>query len=505
MRRTLIKGIALMLALLTLLSAVACATVGEGDETTTSGETTAGGDMSSAGETTEEVTETAELHPLTVPEDYKVDDKVSLLYWSDVEMPEFEVEDITGHTVNDQIYWRNEYTEERLGMTFEWHSTPGNSGNRTQFAAFVEASYEANDRAYDIVSAYSRTVGILSIKGFLADLNAIEGSHINLEQPWWPESLVDTVTIGDAIYFISGDISTNTLYFMYGIFCNLEMQENLGLENPMTLVLEDTWTLGKFIEMATDVYADTKADGQIGEGDTFGFDTSRLHLDQFYIGSDLRVIEKHSEDVLVVSADYSSQKLYDLIDTIATFIHTKDVWMNANNDSTAFIEKRALFTHNRLYYADRKLKDVNFVYTVLPTPKYDGEQDMYLTCVGNPFSLYGIMTDASDEEQVAYTAVLEVLGYYGYNLTTPAIFEVNYKSKYSESDTASLMFDYIRNGVRYDLCRIFSVDILTANMIPLVTLTMWDDSSWASVHSTYIRTIKKKLKEAVAIYADLQG
>ena len=207
MRRTLIKGIALMLALLTLLSAVACATVGEGDETTTSGETTAGGDMSSAGETTEEVTETAELHPLTVPEDYKVDDKVSLLYWSDVEMPEFEVEDITGHTVNDQIYWRNEYTEERLGMTFEWHSTPGNSGNRTQFAAFVEASYEANDRAYDIVSAYSRTVRYYNAKFYDSDGTLMKAVRVAYGSQAVPP---DTLKTGFA--FVGWTPSNLTIY-----------------------------------------------------------------------------------------------------------------------------------------------------------------------------------------------------------------------------------------------------------------------------------------------------
>ena len=503
------KVLAMLLAMMMLFSVVACASTGDGEETTApkTEETTANnsGDSGNAEGTTGSGNTETEMAQLSVPEDVKLNEEVSILYWSDVEMAEFEVEDITGDTVGDEIYWRNKYTEDYLAITLKWYGTPGNWGNRNAYANFVQASYEANDRTYDILAAYARTLGICSAKGYLADLNAVEDSYIDLSKPWWPQSLVDTVTIGDSMYFISGDISTNTLYFMYGIFCNVNMLNNLNLDDPHQLVMNDEWTLEKFMSMCEGVYADTDADGAASAGDTFGFVTHKLHLDQFYVGAGLKLIEKDEVDTLVMSPDYNSQKLYDLVDTIQKFIHSQDVFKNTSNSSAEFKEDRALFTHNRLYFADNHLKEVTFTYTILPCPKYDAEQETYLTVVGNPFSLWGIMSDVPAADQTKYTAVLEVLGYYGYKHTSPAIFEVNYKSKYSESDEASLMFDYIRSGVYHDLGRIFPTDLLSANMIELVTAVIWNNESWASMYSTYARGIKKKLATLVETFEDYQA
>ena len=505
--KTCTKLLALLLSALMLFSVVACASTGDGNETTVPVETTAnqGNQGGDADETTlGGGTEAEETVMHDVPADYKINDEVSVLYWSDVEMTEFEVEDITGDTVGDEIYWRNKYTEGALGITLKWYGTPGNNGNRNNFANFVQASYEASDRTYDIIASYSRTMGILSTKGYLADLNAIDGSFINTEKPWWPENLVQTVTIGDAMYFISGDISTNTLYFMYGIFCNTNMQKNLNLEDPITMVNNGSWTLPNWIAMCDNVYADTDADGAKSTGDTYGFTSYYLHTDMFYIGSDLKLIEKDDVDMLVISPDFSSQKTYDLFDTLQEFYFGPDN-LNTKNCDVIFMEERALFTHNRLYFADRKLKDSTFVYTILPCPKYNEEQATYLTCVGNPMSLWGIMSDVKDEEQAQYSAVIEVLAYYAYKHTSPAIFEVNYKSKYSETDEASKMFDYIRAGVSHDLARLFPSDLMGCYMIELFSNAVCNGEQWASVLGTWNRTLKKRLQKIVESYEELQG
>ena len=501
------KALAFLLAIMMLFSVVACASTGDGEETTTSAETT-GSDNgeNNASDTTAggNQTETEEDIKHDVPADFKINDEVSILYWSDVEMAEFDVEDITGDTVGDEIYWRNKYTEDALGATLKWTGTPGNSGKIPEFTAFVQASYEANDRTYDIIAAYSRTMGVLSTKGYLADLNAIEDSYINVEKPWWPENLVQTVTIGESMYFISGDISTNTLYFMYGIFCNTDLQKNLNLEDPIALVNNGDWTVPKMIEMCDGVYADTDADGTKSVGDTYGFTAYYLHTDMFYIGAGLKLIEKDEDEMLKISSDFSSQKTYDLFDMLQQFYYGPDCLVG-NNCETIFVEERTLFTHNRLYFADRKLKDATFAYTILPCPKYNSEQQKYLTCVGNPMTLWGIMVDVKAEEQTSYSAVLEVLAYYAYERTSPAIFEINYKSKYSETDEASLMFDYIRNGVSHDLARIFPASIMGAYMNELFSTAICNGEQWSSTVGTWNRTLKKRLESIVETYEELQN
>ena len=501
------KVLALMLSLMMLFSVVACASTGDGEDTTAvaetteadNGENTEAGDQTTAeGNVTEEDTA---MHD--VPSDLKLNKEISILRWSDVEMAEFDVEDITGDTVGDEIYWRNKYTEDTLGITLKWYSSPGNWENRNNFSNFVQASYEASDRIYDIIASYSCTMGIMSTKGYLADLNSINGSYINYDEPWWPAGLVETATIDDSVYFISGDISTNTLYFMYGVFCNVNMINNLNLEDPMVLVQNMEWTLGKFIEMASGVYADTDADGKASTGDTYGFTTHKLHIDQFYVGSDLSLLEKDEEDILVLSPDFYSERVYNVIDLLTPFVNGPDTCKSDNE--TIFVEERALFANNRLYFADRKLKDVSFVYTILPTPMYDVEQNAYYTCVGNPMTLWGIMSDAKEEEKTEFSAVMEVMAYYAYKHTSPAIFEVNYKSKYSETDEASKMFDVIRAGVRHDLGRILNTDLVGCTMTQEFAGAIWNQESWASIIGTWKRTITKKLEKVVDSYLELKS
>jgi hypothetical protein len=61
--------------------------------------------------------------------------------------------------------------------------------------------------------------------------------------PWWPESLLDVVSIGDSIYFASGDASINMLHLMYGLYFNKDLLSEFRLDDPVYLVRNHKWTL----------------------------------------------------------------------------------------------------------------------------------------------------------------------------------------------------------------------------------------------------------------------
>ena len=511
MNKLFVKALALFLLVMMILSAVACSTPNDGEETTadttaSSQETTGG---SNDGETESDTVQET-LYPVDkngymlddLPETMDLDEDVCILYWSDVEMTEFKVEEPTGHNVDDEIYWRNTETELRLNIHFNWVGTRGDGNNRNAYADFLGASLEAGDRTYDIVATYSRTAGICAAKGYLADLNDIEDSYIDLEKPWWPQSLVDTVTIGNSMYFISGDISTNTLHFMYGVFCNQTMRENNLLPNPVDLVKSHEWTLEAMINMCQDIYSDVDGDGTKSAGDRYGLVSVYFGFDAFFTGSGLLAVETDEEDGLILSPSYYGEKCYALIEILQNFCATNDCYVN-NTFEPPFVEERSLFAVNRMYFADRKLKQVSFKYSIVPTPMFDTYQESYITVVGNPFSLWGIVYNATPEEQQKYTAVLECLGSYGYRKTTPAIFEINYQSKYSETDDDSLMFNYIRDGVCYDLGRIFFTDLLGMCLPDVFTrCAITPGESWASVIAANKRNVTKRLN---SLYAQFES
>ena len=205
------------------LSAVACAQSNDDTpaDTTTS---QAVADNTPEDTTTAAADETTAPTKLSsLPEDLDFEGAtVNFLYWDDVERPEFFSEGMTGDNVNDAIYQRNLNVEDRLKVKLNYIGEKGNVSNSDNFLKKVQNSFNAGEKAYDILASHSRTGGVVAAGGMAMDLLDIDDSYIDLSMPWWPESITETATIGDKMYFISGDISTNTLHFMYGVYYNTD-------------------------------------------------------------------------------------------------------------------------------------------------------------------------------------------------------------------------------------------------------------------------------------------
>ena len=424
--------------------------------------------------------------------DYK-GETVSILGWEDVERPEFEIlEDETGiDMVKDAIYNRNLAVEDRLGVTLEWTMQKGNNKNRAAFASYVQNCYSGGT-FYDIIATYSRTAAMLCVDGLLQDINAIEDSYLNFNQPWWPECMVETCSIDDSLFFISGDISTNILHFMYAIYYNMDLLKTLNLEDPIELVDNKTWTLDKLIEMTSGLYVDLDQDGKASEGDQYGFSSSYFHLDAFYSGSGLRLVEDDPNGILKISDDFYSEKAIALADKLGAWFNQGDSYVSARGDSwdedIPFCEGRSVFIQNRVYLADAQysggkgpLREVDWEFGILPTPLYDQDQQEYITLLGNPITLWCVMANAKDPQMSS--AVLECMASEAYRKTSPALFENNMKYRYTPDNAGkgdgARMFDIIRTNINFDLGRIFSDSLSYMSEMPSDAAA--NRTSWATI------------------------
>ncbi len=502
------KMLALFCASVMLLSIfAACAAPGVSDTTTENGET-----PSQTNATTTAPEETADPRfdedgylKSTLPEDLKfIGETVSILYWEDVERPEFEVlERDTGlDIVKDAIYARNIATEERLGVTFEWVPQKGNSNNIKNFVNYVQ-NCSQNGTYYDIISTYSRTAASLSSNGLLEDLNTVQNSYIDLEKPWWPENMVDTCSMKNSLFFISGDISTNLLHMMYAIYYNMDMIKDLGLDDPVKMVDNKTWTIDALIAMTADLYQDLDSSNSASNEDRFGFTSNYFHLEAFYSGSGMMLLEPgEGNNVLKISDDYLSQKTVDLVDKLAKWFAQGDTYVNPaggnlGND-LVFYEGRALFTQNRVYIADAsyaggKLRNADWEYGILPNPLYDESQEDYITLLGNPFTHWCIMKGASNTSMS--TAVMECMASEAYRKTSPALFEANMKYRYvpdsGNKGDGARMFDIIRDNISFDLGRMFADEMNYISEKPLRAALA--GQSWSTVGAQQITALKRNL------------
>ena len=438
--------------------------------------------------------------------DYK-GETVTILYWDDVERAEFEIteDEADGDLVKDAIYRRNLATEERMGVTFEWIGTPGDSGDRANFTNYVRNAFSGGT-FYDIIATYSRTAGMLLTNGFIQDLNKIEDSYINTDQPWWPKSMVDTCSIDNSLFFVSGDISTNVLHFMYAVYYNMDLFADLNLESPVALVDNMKWTLDALINYTKDIYVDLDQDGMASEGDQYGFCTTYYHLDAFYTGSDMMCLVPGDGAALAISEDFFGQKTIDLVDKLGAWFKTGDTYVNPHGGSldydTPFEEGKALFCLNRVYMADNEydkgaapLRNAEWEYGILPVPMYDELQTEYITVVGNPFTLWCVMQGAKNPQMS--TAVIECMASEAYRKTSPMIFEQNMKYRYTPDSAgkgdSARMFDIVRESIAFDLGRIFS-DILSF-MSEMPSKAAANATSWASMKAQYERTLKRSMSD----------
>ena len=488
---TMKRTLAMILAALMLSSALlACSNEGG-----TSNDTTAAPNVNDTTAPTETADPTVDANGYlldSLPSDLNYNgEEIGVLHWNSEE-PEFEIEEITGDIVNDAIYKRNETVENRLNVKFTFTEQKGDNGNRVAFLTFVQKSYQAGEKAYDIVPTYSRTAGMMAINGLC--YNLAELPYLDFEKPWWPQRMLETQTIGDKLYFISGDASTNLIHLTYGMYYNKDMLEQYQLEDPQQLVLNHKWTQDKLIEMTTGMYQDLNGNGAVDGEDRFGFSGIYYGLDAFYTGSELRLVEGSADNLLIISPDFTGEKIINMVDKLGAWAKTDDVLLDsASIYQAAFYNGNTLFCQNRLYMASKYLRDVDFSYGVLPTPLYDEAQESYISVVGNPYTNYCIMADCDDPERAA--AVIEAWGSAAYRLTTPALFENNMKVKYSEDDINAQMFDIIHDTIDFDLGRVFSNDLNYMSEMPSKAIEA--GNPWSSMASKYEKVLGSMMKKIV--------
>ena len=502
--------IALLLAVITVLAmAVSCAEGSGEDDTSAQAVNTEG----TPEETTASIYDADGYLLDNLPDNLNYNgETVKILYWSDCEREEFEIteDELSGNIVNDAIFKRNANTEERLGVKFEWYSTKGNNSNIQNFTNYVTNLYSSGgDDLVDLIGTYSRSAATCSTAGLLYDINKISNSYIDFDMPWWPKTCYDTCTIGNSLYFCSGDISTNVLHFMYCIYYNMDMLKDYAeLEDPIKLVDDKKWTIDKLIEMTASIYVDSDNSGTCNYEDTYGFCSIYYGLDAFYTGSGLRLVDDDADNLLVISEDYTSQKAVDLVDKLGTWLTSDTCFIDGGNKSMdshsnyyPFVQGKCLFCQNRVYLADSqsssKLNEVEWNYGILPTPLYDENQDDYMTVVGNPFSLWCVMAGIDSHAAERATAVMECMASEGYRTTTPALFETNMKYRYTvgADNDGVRMFDIVHDGIDFDLGRIYSYPLNYMSESPSKAAAT--AGSWATQSKSLVKVLKSNIKTKV--------
>ncbi|MCL1794016.1 MAG: extracellular solute-binding protein [Oscillospiraceae bacterium] len=374
--------------------------------------------------------------------------------FADGEMFDFEVfvEAENGDIVNDAIYRRNKMIEERLNIKIKPIGTFDASWpTGYEFFNDLKRILAAGDDEYDIVFGFAGLIPSYAMQGLFLNVNGIP--YIDEKKPWWSQNFKSEMSIGGKSYLLIGDYSLSLLARAMCVFFNKSYAQDLGLENLYQTVLSGEWTLDKIGEISKSAYVDLNGNGAKDAEDRFGTTiTLRTSIDNLWFAFNQPVTLMDSDGYPTLAAN--TPKMAEMVTKTYDFLYNNE-GVNAITESleteldcvNKFSAGNILFWPNSLY-KNGLLRAMETDYGILPYPKWDKEQERYMTGSQDHFSMLAIPISCSETELVG--AALEALSAESYRSVTPAFYEIALKTKYLRDDESAMMLDIIRDGLSFN-------------------------------------------------------
>ena len=168
--------------------------------------------------------------------------------------------------------------------------------------------------------------------------------------------------------------------------------------------------------------------------DTFGFVARNVPSRLFMYGFDVHFFERTNDGKITImpmseKAINSYEKLYNAFNNL--IYPNVNIEPSKTNIQKYFSEDRALMI--QAYFSDLgsdNVRNMDSEYMVLPMPKYDTNQEDYITPLATEAGMIAIPVTASDPELTAM--IMEYMGYIGQKNITPVYIDAALKSDRTE-------------------------------------------------------------------------
>ncbi len=331
------------------------------------------------------------------------------------------VEDWTGEAVNDAIYQRTINVSDRLGVNITFEKTTSTA----QLNDIMIPSIAAGDDHYQAFWQHSTNVAAkYLVQGYLLTMNDI--SAFDFSAPWWNRNAMDSIRLNDRIYMAFGDINCYLFDFQSIIICSKPYVEDRGVTDLYDLVREGKWTIDAFLAMVEEASEDLNGNGRYGEAaDQIGFAGYKTATElAFTHAADAELFSRGEDGV--VRYDGVSEKYFDVISRYDEVLGDKGCAEHNEDYMGRFRDGLTVFASCSVGQLST-MRETEFDYLVLPFPKYDEEQESYVSFISNQIQPTVIPVTVDDTDRAG--VVLENLCAESYRLVRECYFEklVNYK------------------------------------------------------------------------------
>lgn len=362
-----------------------------------------------------------------------------------------------GEALNDAVYKRNQYMRDKYNVNIAGIFCGNITGQTTgsEMSNFIGKSVMSGDSEFDaILTAAADSIGYAA-SGYLLDIATLE--NLDLSRTWWDQNANRDLSFNGKVYVTTGDLTYIDNKATQILLFTKEMIDQYKLDDPYELVRSGKWTVDRMIENSKKVTADVNGDGVMDENDRFGFsywqDTAFNVLASS--GVSFGKIE-NGEPVLT----FYNEKTVDVWNKYISFIKS-DSAFSRHTATSAWDTMVDMLETNRALYTwavvsdAMKLRTSNADFGIIPMPKYDEDQENYIT---NPHT-YGhtmltVPKTTANAEETGY--ILEVFSAKSMEIVTPAFYNVTLLGKTTRDDESAEMLDLIYATKTYDIGAFYS-------------------------------------------------
>lgn len=360
-------------------------------------------------------------------------------------------EELNGEVTNDVIFERNAAIEDRFNTAIENIVVVDAHKHVVKTVTAMEDAFElVGYKAY--LSYTSITAGCVR--------NWYDIPFANFEKPWYNKITNDASTFNGKLFNATCSLGVTAMQYTYAMFANSRVCDQYGwpVDKLYDLVYNNEWVYDQFNEIVTLIHADTNGDGKKDEDDLYGYESGSTHsFDVWLTAFDQKISGKDSEgkitiDLMTEKTVAALQKIYDL-----TYNNPSTYYFNAEyKEFTKFAESKIGICPAPFRVAYSELREMKDSYAILPYPKWDANQEMYLTNIYDQYSAFSVPKTVFDEDQLEFAGiVIEALNAESYKKVYPAFYDIALKNKYTEDEDSARMVDIIMEGSNMDFSYMF--------------------------------------------------
>ncbi len=362
------------------------------------------------------------------------------------------VEKTGGEVVNDAVLEANMAVSNQFNIRFA--NVTGNA----------ETFILAGDDEYDVSYMHDCTTASMSLNGWF--LNIYDLPYIDPTAEWWPQFIVDSLTLNGKMYYYSNYSTYSAMANTVGCFFNQRILENHNMTFPYEYIRKGTWTLDQITTMSVAIYSDVNGDGLQDTEDILGFACSKYPyawLESFGI----EFYQKESVDSAELTVRSDDERCYTLIDKLHTWLRTgyDSVWAPMNDAGgkegmSMFAADHVAFTFANIGHLAPLAIDGDVRYGIVPLPKIDETQPQYYG--GCTSELFSVPITLNDTERVGI--ILEAMAYAGHKYIRPAYCEQTLKTRFATDPDCSEMLNLIFDNQVISFAYLFANNVDGGNM-----------------------------------------